>query len=320
MLSPNFQVASFTVEEYNTLPVSISYKFKGTEKVVSKELFKVGSSFPSTKSVTFENKMGGADLMIHYAENAPVMAGIPTQIAQYEISTGKADEKMEKSSFTMRVSNNIHNIACLDEAELIQEWTEIEKIPVKASPTVAPPKDAKDAKEGDKKEEAEVIQPEQQFETKERKKKIFSQLKFTSQSFALSPAQRTAFFETEKSLKAEDDEILEVKMYRNTLEAYSYEMRSNLQEYGNWVKYLDDATKAAFIKDINEVVEWLYDAGEDAPKQEYKTRLDRFKAIGEPVRARYNYYDELPVYYNQFEKQIELIHNRVEAIEYLSDL
>jgi len=109
-------------------------------------------------------------------------------------------------------------------------------------------------------------------------------------------------------------------MYRNTLEAYSYEMRSNLQEYGNWVKYLDDATKAAFIKDINEVVEWLYDAGEDAPKQEYKTRLDRFKAIGEPVRARYNYYDELPVYYNQFEKQIELIHNRVEAIEYLSDL
>jgi|DEB0MinimDraft_12_1074336.scaffolds.fasta_scaffold12837_3 hypothetical protein len=42
----------------------------------------------------------------------------------------------------MRVSNNIHNIAGLDEAELCQEWTEMEKIPIKASPvTVNKPKE-----------------------------------------------------------------------------------------------------------------------------------------------------------------------------------
>jgi len=73
----------------------------------------------------------------------------------------------------MRVSNNIHNVASLDEVEFIQEWTEEEKIPVKASPVTppAPPKaEAKDAEkpaaegeekpaEGEKPAEAGPEQP-----------------------------------------------------------------------------------------------------------------------------------------------------------------
>lgn len=106
------------------MPVSISYRFKNNDKVVTKELFKTASSFPSTKSVTFENKVGGLDLMVHYSEGAPLLSGLPVQIAQYEISESKVEEKTEKYSFTMRVSNNIHNVSQLDEVEFIQEWTE----------------------------------------------------------------------------------------------------------------------------------------------------------------------------------------------------
>ena len=72
----------------------------------------------------------------------------------------------------MRVTNNIHNIASLDESEFVQEWTEEEKIPIKASPVTPPPpkKEESQAKEGDggaaeeKKEETPpepVKQPEQ---------------------------------------------------------------------------------------------------------------------------------------------------------------
>ena len=122
MLSPNFQVANFEVEEYNQQPISISYKFKDSEKLVTKELFKKGSSYPSTKSVTFEKKLGNVNLMVHYSDNAELMGGLPSQIAQYTIGEGKLKENIDKFSFTMRVSNNIHNIACLDEAEFCQEW------------------------------------------------------------------------------------------------------------------------------------------------------------------------------------------------------
>lgn len=112
-------MANFQVEEYNSEPISISYKFKGTDKCVTKELFKKGSSFPSTKSITFDKKAGNLDLMVHYGDTANLMEGLPAQIAQYAIAEGKQDAKTEQVSFTMRVSNNIHNVACLDEVEFI---------------------------------------------------------------------------------------------------------------------------------------------------------------------------------------------------------
>jgi hypothetical protein len=102
--------------------------------------------------------------------------------------------------------------------------------------------------EGEKPAEAEkpaeeqkaepVVQPEQQYEIKQRQKKNFSKLKFSTQSFALSPAVRKQMWEAENALRDGDAEILEWKELRNTLEAYSYEMRSNLDSYGTLEKYL----------------------------------------------------------------------------------
>jgi len=92
-------------------------------------------------------------LLVHYGDNAHLMEGLPKNIAQYDISEGKVADNTEKYSFIMRVSNNIHNVACLDEVEFVQEWTEEEKIPVKTAPppTKTPPKseEKKDEKAGE---------------------------------------------------------------------------------------------------------------------------------------------------------------------------
>ena len=52
----------------------------------------------------------------------------------------------------MRVTNNIHNVACLDEAEFVEEWTQEDKIPIKTKniPTVPTP-----PAEGEKKDRTE---------------------------------------------------------------------------------------------------------------------------------------------------------------------
>ena len=60
----------------------------------------------------------------------PILGGLPTQIAQYKIKEGKVKHD-GKVSFILKVSNNIHQIACLTSAELLETWTEEEKIPVK---------------------------------------------------------------------------------------------------------------------------------------------------------------------------------------------
>lgn len=67
----------------------------------------------------------------------------------------------------------------------------------------------------------------------------------------MAPSQRRTFFDVEEQMVREDDDILEMKYLRNTLEAYSYEMRNNLDSYGTFEKYLDEPTKASFIAEIN---------------------------------------------------------------------
>jgi len=83
MISPLFRVADFTVEEYNPLPVSITYSFGGEGNPKTKEFFKKGSSFPVVNSVTFDNKLGNMDLLIHYSAEAKelLLRGLPDQIA-----------------------------------------------------------------------------------------------------------------------------------------------------------------------------------------------------------------------------------------------
>ena len=220
----------------------------------------------------------------------------------------------------MRVSNNIHNVACLEEAEFIQSWTEIEKIPVKMAPSQPPPatppteekKEGEKPAEGDnaastepKTEEAKkpepVPQPEQQYETKEKKKTKTKKLTFKTSNFALAPNTRRDFIDFENKLREQDMDILEIKELKNTLEAYSYDMRNNLDSYGSLEKYLEEQQRAAFLKEINEVVDWLYGDGETASKEEYKTRIDKFRKIGDPVKQRHFYYGELDLYFAQFD-------------------
>lgn len=121
MLSPQYKVSDFEVQEFNALPVSITYQFNPTEageqaKEVTKELFPVGSSFPSTKTITFDNKKQGLKLLVHYSQGTPILPGLPTSIAQYIVKD--SEPKREKYALILRVSNNINNIACLESAEL----------------------------------------------------------------------------------------------------------------------------------------------------------------------------------------------------------
>ena len=123
----------------------------------------------------------------------------------------------------------------------------------------------------------------------------------------------------EEQLLQGDNDILETKALRNSLEAYSYEMRNNLDSYGSWEKYLDEETKKSFLAEINQTVEWIYGDGESAPKAEFKTKMDKFMQIGEPVKARHFYYSELEIYYGQFGKVAENIKDKLGVIDHLTD-
>lgn len=64
--------------------MSITYSFE-KDKFVTKHIFPVGSSFPSTKTITFDNKLGDMQLLVHYSKGTEIMPGLPDQIAHYQI-------------------------------------------------------------------------------------------------------------------------------------------------------------------------------------------------------------------------------------------
>ena len=105
------------------MPLCISYKFKNS-KIVTKELFPIGSNFPMSKSVTFDNKLGGMDVLIHYSNQVKMEEGIPNQIAQIEILDGQLDPKVkyEKHELKLTFSNNINNIGVMDSAEIVGHY------------------------------------------------------------------------------------------------------------------------------------------------------------------------------------------------------
>ena len=97
-------------------------------------------------------------------------------------------------------------------------------------------------------------------------------------------------------------------------------MRQKVDSYGELEKYVDENTRQSLLANVNEVVEWLYDdASKAATKADLEQKLFVFRAIGEPIKARKNYYSELDVYFKQFEKISENIQVQFDKMPFLSD-
>lgn len=106
---------------------------------------------------------------------------------------------------------------------------------------------------------------------------------------------------------------------KNKLESYSYECRNNLEQYGSWEHYLEEGAKTQFLADISGVVEWLYGDGANATVDEYKSRCEKFQAIGEKVRERYLFYQALPEMTASFEKIKEHIATKLTEMDWLTE-
>ena len=346
MLSPNFMVQNFEVQDFNLHQVQIQYKFSSQEGGSLKEsdIFSIGSSYPSTKTITFANKLGALDLLLKYHDSSDILPGLPKQIAQYKIQEGKLDEskQLTKYSFVMRLSNNIHNICELEGAQLVQEWKEEQKIPVKRSaPAPAPPKPeepkkeekaegAEPAADGEKADEKmpeasqpepkkEEKAPEQEYEIKVRERKSYADIKYSTSSFALTPSIKRTFGDLEAKMFQQDMDILNLKAIKNDLEAYCYKMKDICGSYGSHEKYIDPAIKDGFLSEVGQCVDWIYGEGESASLQEYQDKLNKFQQIGQPVVNRQYYYSEIDQYFGQFQAQKDHIEKRTGEIEHLTD-
>ena len=143
MILPHFHTSNFEVEESNSIPIDISWSLSEAGQTKSKNLFPLKSNFPTVKSMTFDNRVEPMNLSIFYPEATPELCiGIPNHLARYQIEVPKPQH--EKFSLKLRIKLDQNEIPSLDTAELIEEYKEEKKIPIKAAPVPV-----KEVKEGE---------------------------------------------------------------------------------------------------------------------------------------------------------------------------
>ena len=279
MILPNFHVAHFDIEECNKLPVDVAWSLHdGTTK--NKTLFPEKNNFPSVKSMTFEHRKDPMDVAVAYTSEEGVVKGIPTLLSRYHIEI--PEPKHEKFSLKLRVKLDQNGIPGLDTAELIEEFKEEKKIAVKGHSGKTEKKEG----EEDKKEE-----PEQQFEVKLVDKTTATNIDFKWETHGFSHNQIVEFGKLEDEMFTSDRKIIELKEMKNHLESYIYEMRAHLDTYGDRAKYCEDSVREQFLQTLQQEEEWLYGEGANSTKEQYRTKLDALKAVGEPVNNRFRFHD-----------------------------
>ena len=316
MILPQFQVANFEIQEYNPFPVDVSWSVSDG-KMKTKTLFPKGNNFPSVKSLTFDGRSEPMDVGVAYHEQAGLLEGLPPLLARYRIEPPKPKE--EKYGLKLRVQIDQNCVPGLDTAELIEEYIEVQKIPTKMDnkQKSAPKKDDKKEgeKEGEGEKEAEApAEPEYQYEEKEVKKTRNTPIQFKFEQHGFGAKQIDEFIKAEDEMCKQDNLILEIKVKRNQLETYVYDMRASLDTIGNMKEYIKEDDRQKFLEMLNNTEEWIYDEGEAAAKDVYVQKLEELEKIGEPVRLRAKFHDIFPTRAIDFENFINDIHEKAKNI------
>ena len=265
------------------------------------------------QQLKFDNKDGNLTLKIDYSDEAQLLNGLPSTIAQYQVSRGTRKKTEVPGGSTtklaIRIKNNINQIAELATVEMTECWTEEEKIPIKTSggkKAEAPKKEGEEAKaagEGEAPSEAAPAEPEEQkYEIKQRKKERTSEVSFKTVSHAIPPDMKVQFRGLEDQLMIEDRKILDLKEAKYMLESFTYEMKNGIDSYGNFEHFIDPAIKGDYMANLLATEQWIYADGENAPLEDQRARLDALQAIGLPVKNRWRFRNEYEDYISQFNK------------------
>lgn len=90
---------------------------------------------------------------------------------------------------------------------------------------------------------------------------------------------------------------------KNAVEEYVYEMRDKLS--GEYEKFVSEDDRNTFTLKLEDTENWLYEDGEDQPKQVYVDKLAELKTLGQPIKTRFQESEERPKLFEELGKQIQ---------------
>ncbi|XP_051784348.1 heat shock 70 kDa protein 4L isoform X1 [Erpetoichthys calabaricus] len=122
-----------------------------------------------------------------------------------------------------------------------------------------------------------------------------------------------SFIENEGKMIMQDKLEKERNDAKNAVEEYVYDLRDKL--YGIYEKFIseDDNSKLSLM--LEDTENWLYEEGEDQPKQVYVDKLMELKKYGQPIQDRYREHEERPKAFDDLGKKVQMFMKAVEAFK-----
>ncbi|KAI8097088.1 heat shock protein 70 family [Halteromyces radiatus] len=276
MLSPVFKVRDFRVCDICSYPIKLEWTKSPEDDDTEIVVFDSNNSIPSTKMLTF-HRSEPFTLEAKYAEPEALPRGINPWLGQFTIKDVKPVNG-EPAQIKVKVRLNIHGILSVESAHTVEE----------------------------KVVEEEVTNKEGEKEIKKTKKLVKTgDLTVVSGTTSLSRNLADQYAEKESQMYASDKLIMATEAAKNSLEEYGYDMRDKIT--GPLAEYIEPSIKDKFVEDLNTVVDWIYDEGDDQPKSVYVEKLETLKNIGNPVVERYREAEERPRAANSLRDAIQRV-------------
>uniref|UniRef100_A0A9J7Z577 Heat shock protein 4b n=1 Tax=Cyprinus carpio carpio TaxID=630221 RepID=A0A9J7Z577_CYPCA len=312
ILSPAFKVREFSITEVVPFPISLKWNSAAEEGLSDCEVFPKNHAAPFSKVLTFYRREPFS-LEAYY--NCPKELPYPDPIiGQYVIQKVIPQASGESSKVKVKVRVNIHGIFSVSSASLVevQKSEEEEESMDTEQSTEKDNEVLQQSEEG--KQEKKSDQPPQAKKPKVKTKVLELPIENNPQ-WQLANDMLNLFVESEGKMIMQDKLEKERNDAKNYVEEYVYEMRDKL--HGIFEKFVNENALSLKLEDT-EV--WLYEDGEDQPKQVYIDKLVELKTLGQPIQDRYTEFEERPKAFDELGRQLQQYMKIVEAYKTKEEL
>ncbi|XP_059377252.1 heat shock 70 kDa protein 4-like [Carassius carassius] len=337
ILSPAFKVREFSVTDVVPFPISLKWNSAAEDGVSDCEVFPKNHASPFSKVLTFYRREPFS-LEAYY--NCPKELPYPDPtIGQYVIQKVIPQASGESSKVKVKVRVNLHGIFSVSSASLVEvQKSEEEEESMDTEQSTEKENESKmqvdpdeqktpapgEQENGEKKAGTEEMETSVEEGKQEKKsdqppqaKKAKVKTKVLELPIENNPQWQLAydmlnlFVESEGKMIMQDKLEKERNDAKNYVEEYVYEMRDKL--HGIFEKFVDESDRDALSLKLEDTEVWLYEDGEDQPKQVYIDKLVDLKSLGQPIQDRYTEFEERPKAFDELGRQLQQYMKIVEA-------
>ncbi|CAI5696581.1 heat shock 70 kDa protein 4L [Oreochromis niloticus] len=324
ILSPAFKVREFSITDVVPFPITMRWKSPTEDGLGECEVFSKNHAAPFSKVITF-HKREPFDLEAFYS-NPQELPYSDHRIGFFSVQNVVPQPDGDSSKVKVKVRVNIHGIFSVSSASLIEKQKgEGEDMQTDTEPVVQNESRAEEQIKMQVDQESQTQGEPQNEDASSSSKEGAAGEKQDPAAGGSKPKVKVKsidlpivinnirqldsdvlsnFVEYERQMIIQDKLVKELNDAKNAVEEYVYDLRDKL--CGIYEKYITEGDSNRLTLMLEDTEKWLYEDGEDQPKQVYEEKLDALMRLGQPIQDRHREHEDRPRAFEELGKKLQL--------------